>query len=135
VVSSTLPPDSPLRKSERPWGADVVGWVMRRRRPTFVDVNDRGRAGIFQPVQGVAQRYLLCVPLPLPSACEQRTKLLLDPSIPCIVASLNCVDETGNFERMNQGQGPDDDSSGTLMGAVASELALKVLDKLTRERI
>jgi hypothetical protein len=52
---------------------------------------------------------------------------LLDPSIPCAVAALSCVDERGNLERLKV--------SGDLMGAVSSALLEKILDMITRESL
>jgi hypothetical protein len=132
VVCTTT--DGPHRKVELPWGAGVVGWVMRRRRPSFVDTSDRGTAGIYRPVPGSAEeRYLLCVPLPLPSDSDRRSELLFDPSIPCVVVTLSCVDDSGNMERLKGSKAAENTSPGVLVGAVASDLAEKVLDIITRE--
>jgi hypothetical protein len=126
VVCATFT-EGPALNVKLPWGVGVVGWVMRRRRPALVDVMARGTAGIYRSVPGQEERYLLCVPLPLPSDSDRRSELLLDPSIPCAVAALSCVDERGNLERLKV--------SGDLMGAVSSALLEKILDMITRESL
>ncbi|HEX4260626.1 MAG TPA: hypothetical protein VHY76_05960 [Acetobacteraceae bacterium] len=128
VVAAT---DGPGRTLGLPWGAGLVGWVMRRRRPVFVDTRQRGASGIYRAVPSLPmERYVLCVPLPLPSDSGRRGELLLDRSIPCAVASLSCVDESGNMARL---MGPKPAASvapGTLLGGIASGLAGAVLDLL-----
>src|SRR5262249_17894723 len=79
VISTTFI-DQARRSFELPWGAGVVGWTMRRRRPSFVDVNDRGDAAIYLRVPGIDERYVFCVPIPLPSSSE-RPELIQDPSV------------------------------------------------------
>jgi hypothetical protein len=116
------------REIELPWGAGLIGWVMRRRRPVFVDTMEQGTAGIYRSNPARPERHVLCVPLPLPSDSKYRTELLLDPSIPCAVASLSCADESGKLERLKE-------PSGQLLGAVSSELAEKILDVITRESL
>jgi Caspase domain len=136
VVCATFTDDASRKVVEFPWGAGVVGWVMRRRRPALVDVMDREAAGIYRHVPGWRdERYVLCVPLPLPSDADRRTELLHDPSIPCAVASLSCVDESGNMERLKGSERPENPSSATLMGNVSSELAEKILDVITRQSL
>ena len=129
IVASTL--DSAARDVALPWGVGVVGWVMRRRRPAFVDTKDRGGAGIYRTVPGwPAERFVLCVPLPLPSSAAQRDENLRNPAIPCAVASLGCLDENGNMERLKEAGRLGSASSGDLMRRIADELMAMTLDAI-----
>ncbi len=128
VVAATFA-DEASRQVALPWGVGLVGWAMRRRSPVFIDVRDPAAAAIYRQVPGAAkERYVLCVPLPLPSHFDLRQDLMLDRSVPCVVASLSCADERGNLERLKQ---PD----GNLLGKISSALVDKMLDAITRETV
>ncbi|HTT75671.1 MAG TPA: caspase family protein [Candidatus Binataceae bacterium] len=119
IVAATFVPS---QTSKFPWGTGVVGWAMRRRRPVFVDISDGVTAGIYRAVPESEERHLLCVPVPLPSTSDNRNELLLDPSVPCLVVSLSCTDDSGNLERLKVDQ--------KLLGDVCSELVEKILDSM-----
>lgn len=125
VVGATYT-DEPRRGFELPWGAGVVGWTMRRRNPAFVDINNRGNAGIYRQGPPPHERFLFCVPIPLPSHSPNRRELLMDTTIPCAVVTMSCIDETGNLERLK---------SETLMPKVASAVLDAVLASITNLKV
>lgn len=134
VVCTTM--DGAGRDVTFPRGAGVVGWVMRRRRPAFVDTRDSHTYGIYRTAEGVAQeRHLLCVPLPLPSDSDRRSELLLNPAMPCLVTALSCVDDSGNMGLLKEPAGSTGVSSKGLLAAVSSDLAGKLLDLVSRETL
>lgn len=134
VVASTLA--GPARAVSFPWGTGVAGWVMRRRHPTFVDTRDSHGAGIYRIVPGVPpERHLLCVPLPLPSNSPRRAEALANPAIPCLVAALGCMDESGNLALLKQSAEPGAAPSDNLLGRVSSALAGPLLEIVTRETL
>lgn len=116
------------RNFELPWGVGAAGWAMHRRKPLFIDVVEDAGKGIYRSkAGGVDDRYVVCVPIPLPNDGDNRTEQLNDPSIPCVIASLSCSDEAGNLERFK--------SSEERMAAVSAQLVQKVLDVFKNLRI
>lgn len=125
VVLTTM--DDQIRKVTFPPGVGVAGWVMKRRRPAFVDTHDAKTYGVYRKVKDTAdERHLLCVPLPLPADSDQRAEMLGNRAMPCLVAALTCHDESGNMNSLKQ---PD----GKLMAQVCSELLTKVLDVVLQQ--
>jgi len=134
VVASTL--SGAARAVSFPWGTGVAGWVMRRRHPTFVDTRDSHGAGIYRIVPGVPpERHLLCVPLPLPSNSARRAEVLANPAVPCLVAALGCMDESGNLALLKEAVEPGAAPSDNLLGRVSSALAGRLLEIVTRETL
>ena len=108
------------------WGTGVAGAVMRRRAPHYVDVADAASSGIYRQVPGdINERFVLCVPVPLPSTDAKAASLLRDPSMPCGILSLSCADENCNFERLNE-------PTGAAVGNVSSDLAARVVELISQ---
>jgi hypothetical protein len=130
-----LTTDDDRRNDEFPRGVGVAGWVMKRRKPFFVDTQDSRNAGIYKRIEGRPQdRHLLCVPLPLPTFSQRRKELLVNPAMPCLIAALTCTDESGNMGLLKEEPPhPANVESGKLQGAVSSALAERLLDLLSRE--
>jgi hypothetical protein len=135
VTHVVLTTNDDSRNDKFPHGVGVVGWVMKRRKPFFVDTHDSRNAGIYKQIEGRPQeRHLLCVPLPLPTFSQRRNELLVNPTMPCLVAALTCTDESGNMDLLKEEPPhPANVESGKLQGAVSSVLAERLLDMLSRE--
>lgn len=123
VVATTL--DGTADGITFPWGTGVVGWVMRRRHPAFVDTQDRHAAGIYRAVDGSPpERHLFCLPLPLPIDSDQLATALADSAMPCLVAVLSCLDEQANLGLLT--------GSAEMLRMVSSDMAERFIKILAQ---
>ena len=134
VVLTTM--DDAVRNVTFGWGVGVAGWVMRRRRPAFVDTRDSHTAGIYHKAKGAPpDRYLLCVPLPLPlplpAKSETGNKLLLNRAMPCLVAALSTADERGKMSLLKEPSRPANVEWDGPLAKLSSALVDKVLDLIS----
>jgi hypothetical protein len=116
-----------------PSGTGVIGHVMKRRRSLYVDNRDATNVGIYRRVPNQPDdRFVLCVPVPVPAHAKEEGPVS-DPGIPCVIAALTCVDESGNLERLTRTHGPDGIVSDELMRRVAFDMvdaAVEVMSPL-----
>ena len=111
------------------WGAGVVGSVMKRRSPVFVDTEERWMRGLYGSEDRPAERHLICVPLALPTWSEQRNEALNCLQTPCAVGTLSCCDKNGQLDRVKS-EGNED--SGKLLADLSSDIADGLLDMIGR---
>ncbi len=117
---------------ELPSGAGVVGRVMKRRRAMFVDTRDAANVGIYRSVPNQPDdRFILCVPVPLPTHADAPTTVN-DPSVPCVIAALTCLDDTGNLERLAYDHGSEGDVADDLMKRVVSDIVAAAVVVMAR---
>jgi hypothetical protein len=109
------------------WGAGVAGWVMKRKRPVYVNTTERWMRGLYASLDHLPEKQVISVPLPLAIRSDRRNEALNGHYVHCAVASLSCPEPTGQLDRVKS-----DDPNDPLLAALSSDLAERLLDTIDR---